>query len=170
MTAQHLECLWLCEIRKPSLRGAKRRSNPFFLYAARWIASLALAMTAQHLDCLWLCEIRKPSLRGATATKQSMLPLRGEMDCFAEPVIGRAFARPRVEPHCLHQTPGQRVERNSEAYSANSVSLIFLQNRGRVHLQSAKHQRSDGFSDVMLIKAYSRISKLYEAGEKTQNL
>jgi hypothetical protein len=26
--------------RTPSLRGAKRRSNPFFLYAARWIASL----------------------------------------------------------------------------------------------------------------------------------
>jgi hypothetical protein len=25
---------------EPSLRGAKRRSNPFFLYAARWIASL----------------------------------------------------------------------------------------------------------------------------------
>src|SRR5712672_2647573 len=30
MTAQHLDCLWLCEIRKPSLRGAKRRSNPSF--------------------------------------------------------------------------------------------------------------------------------------------
>src|SRR5580692_8030537 len=29
-----------------SLRGAKRRSNPFFLYAAKWIASLTLAMTA----------------------------------------------------------------------------------------------------------------------------
>jgi len=28
------------------------------------------------------------------ATKQSILSLRGEMDCFAEPVIGRAFARP----------------------------------------------------------------------------
>src|SRR5258705_6090441 len=28
------------------------------------------------------------------ATKQSILPLRGVMDCFAEPVIGRAFARP----------------------------------------------------------------------------
>src|SRR5712671_2683892 len=34
------DCLWLCEIRKPSLRGAKRRSNPLFLCAARWIASL----------------------------------------------------------------------------------------------------------------------------------
>src|SRR5712675_667646 len=30
MTAQHLDCLWLFEIRKPSLRGAKRRSNPSF--------------------------------------------------------------------------------------------------------------------------------------------
>jgi hypothetical protein len=28
------------------------------------------------------------------ATKQSILSLRGAMDCFAEPVIGRAFARP----------------------------------------------------------------------------
>jgi hypothetical protein len=28
------------------------------------------------------------------ATKQSILSLRGKMDCFAEPVIGRAFARP----------------------------------------------------------------------------
>src|SRR6266403_1540904 len=29
-----------------------------------------------------------------SATKQSILTLRGEMDCFAEPVTGRAFARP----------------------------------------------------------------------------
>jgi hypothetical protein len=28
------------------------------------------------------------------ATKQSTHPLCREMDCFAEPVIGRAFARP----------------------------------------------------------------------------
>ena len=28
------------------------------------------------------------------ATKQSILPLCGKVDCFAEPVIGRAFARP----------------------------------------------------------------------------
>jgi hypothetical protein len=39
----------------------KRRSNPFFLYAAKWIASLALAMTAglfrhwsiRHFGCLY---------------------------------------------------------------------------------------------------------------------
>ena len=30
----------------------------------------------------------------SVATKQSILPLRSEMDYFAEPVIGRAFARP----------------------------------------------------------------------------
>src|SRR6266436_6387100 len=30
----------------------------------------------------------------AEATKQSILSFCGEMDCFAEPVIGRAFARP----------------------------------------------------------------------------
>src|SRR5258708_34208991 len=39
-------------------------------------------------------EIGATSLRGAQATKQSILRLRGAMDCFAEPVIGRAFARP----------------------------------------------------------------------------
>jgi hypothetical protein len=30
----------------------------------------------------------------ADATKQSMSPRQEEMDCFAEPVIGRSFARP----------------------------------------------------------------------------
>ena len=30
----------------------------------------------------------------SVATKQSIPSLRGKMDCFAEPVIGRAFARP----------------------------------------------------------------------------
>ncbi len=30
----------------------------------------------------------------ASAAKQSILSLCGKMDCFAEPVIGRAFARP----------------------------------------------------------------------------
>jgi hypothetical protein len=30
----------------------------------------------------------------ASGAKQSILSLRGGMDCFAEPVIGRAFARP----------------------------------------------------------------------------
>ena len=31
------------ESKKPSLRGAKRRSNPFFLYAERWIAATVCA-------------------------------------------------------------------------------------------------------------------------------
>src|SRR5260370_34367038 len=32
--------------------------------------------------------------RNAAGAEQSILSLRGTMDCFAEPVIGRAFARP----------------------------------------------------------------------------
>ena len=38
----HREIAKLC---LASLRGAKRRSNPSFQFAAPWIASLALAMT-----------------------------------------------------------------------------------------------------------------------------
>jgi hypothetical protein len=36
----------------------------------------------------------KAVIARSEATKQSILSLCGEMDCFAEPVIGRAFARP----------------------------------------------------------------------------
>jgi len=32
--------------------------------------------------------------RSESDESKSILPLRGNMDCFAEPVIGRAFARP----------------------------------------------------------------------------
>ena len=39
-------------------------------------------------------ESRLPSLRGALATKQSSFLFCSRPDCFAEPVIGRAFARP----------------------------------------------------------------------------
>src|SRR3982075_702866 len=42
------------EIGKPSLRGAKRRSNPFFLYVARWIASRSLSSGAHSRDTRWL--------------------------------------------------------------------------------------------------------------------
>ena len=83
----------------------------------------------------------------------------------AEPVIGRAFARPvgaarwrRPVGHC------RRV------LSKGVFLQILPQNRDRVHLQSAKDQRPDGFSDVMLIETHRPIGKLYEAGEKTQNL
>jgi hypothetical protein len=33
-------------------------------------------------------------IAGSKAMEQSILSLRGEIDCFAEHVIGRAFARP----------------------------------------------------------------------------
>src|SRR6266403_2069705 len=40
----------LFEIRAPSLRGAERRSNPYFLCAARWIASRSLSSGAHSRD------------------------------------------------------------------------------------------------------------------------
>jgi hypothetical protein len=40
------------------------------------------------------CDKREAFAQGSEATKQFILSLLGEMDCFAEPVIGRAFARP----------------------------------------------------------------------------
>jgi hypothetical protein len=36
----------------PSFLGAKQRSNPFFLYAARWIASRSLSSGAHSRDPL----------------------------------------------------------------------------------------------------------------------
>src|SRR5712672_2899093 len=124
----------LFEIRVPSLRGGKRRSNPCSL-CGEMDCFASLAMTAQHLNCLCclklecrhcekrsdeaihsfftrrdgllrfarndgstpelslLFEIRVPSLRGAKR-RSNPYSLCGLMDCFAEPVIGRAFARP----------------------------------------------------------------------------
>jgi hypothetical protein len=39
-------------------------------------------------------EVANVHLKIESEAKQSILSLRGKMDCFAEPVIGRAFARP----------------------------------------------------------------------------
>jgi hypothetical protein len=38
------------------------------------------------------CDEREAFAQGSEATKQSILSLLGEMDCFAEPVIGRIRA------------------------------------------------------------------------------
>jgi hypothetical protein len=50
------------------------------------IAILYLAVIA--------CDKREAFAQRTEATKQSILSLCCSMDCFAEPVIGRAFARP----------------------------------------------------------------------------
>jgi hypothetical protein len=41
------------------------------------------------------CDKREAFAQGSEATKQSTLSLCREMDCFAEPVIGRRFAPTR---------------------------------------------------------------------------
>ena len=40
------------------------------------------------------CDKREAFAQGSEATKQSIRSPSGAMDCFAEPVIGRAYARP----------------------------------------------------------------------------
>jgi hypothetical protein len=40
------------------------------------------------------CDKREAFAQGSEATKQSSFLARSKLDCFAEPVIGRAFARP----------------------------------------------------------------------------
>jgi hypothetical protein len=69
---------------------------PFGLSTVRWDCFAALAMTwRESLPTSGKRLLRiPPSLRGALATKQSILPFLRPMDCLAEPVIGRAFARP----------------------------------------------------------------------------
>src|ERR1700736_689671 len=55
------------------------------------------------------CDKREAFAQGSAATKQSILSSRGEMDCFAEPVIGRRFAPTRwlamTEPTSLAALP-----------------------------------------------------------------
>ena len=48
------------------------------------------------LSCIVViaCDKREAFAQGSEATKQSIYRLCRAMDCFAEPVIGRAFARP----------------------------------------------------------------------------
>jgi hypothetical protein len=46
-----------------------------------------------YLDVI-ACDKREAFAQGSEATKQSIFFHGVAMDCFAEPVIGRAFARP----------------------------------------------------------------------------
>src|SRR5664279_786561 len=79
--------------------GARHSLRPHFGEGGKRMANLGRSAPRE-------CGLTSPSLRGALlsaearleakadATKQSILSLLSTMDCFAEPVIGRAFARP----------------------------------------------------------------------------
>src|SRR5258705_1161651 len=122
--------------RAASLRGAERRSNPFFVCAARWIASRSLSSGAHSRDPLarndgctgigsiWIEALARCRGNGSAPLWErvgerghglsigrnpspgSHLPMRSDLshkgrgdaeqlDCFAEPVIGRRFAPTR---------------------------------------------------------------------------
>src|SRR3977135_567630 len=86
MTAQHLDCLWLFEIRKPSLRGPKRRSNPSFFarrdgllrgtcHRARICATRSLAMTVSG-RARYTLNRRRPRKRAIQYSETSVIELR----------------------------------------------------------------------------------------------
>ena len=71
--------------------GTRRSPRPLFSKGETTATLRTLSVARPKV----VSGIKGTSLRGALATKQSILCLRGEMDCFvAEPVIGRACARP----------------------------------------------------------------------------
>src|SRR5277367_2806711 len=64
--------------RLSSLRGAKRRSNPFFRYAAMWIASLAFAMTRDRLFEIRIGQLASRDARGGTVGEAAMAGTIGQ--------------------------------------------------------------------------------------------
>src|SRR3984957_1187372 len=72
---------WVSLEIRPSLRGAKRRSNPFFLYAARWIASRSLSSGAHSRDPLARNDVkmrvRDPAARSVRVVQKSFAPIEG---------------------------------------------------------------------------------------------
>src|SRR6476646_9050849 len=62
----------------PSLRGAKRRSNPFFPSAARWIASRSLSSGARSRDPLARNDAEALRLAGQTSPRHTRFRLQNE--------------------------------------------------------------------------------------------
>src|SRR4029078_13472525 len=80
--------------------AARTRSSLRPLFSRRGIERQASGATAREIAKLYpaviACDKREAFAQGSEATKQSIRSPSGAMDCFAEPVIGRAYARPGV--------------------------------------------------------------------------
>jgi hypothetical protein len=76
----------------PHMRSRVQRASG--IPCALWIGGWEVQEQTSGARRRENAKLHQPSLRGALATKQSTSPLCRTMDCFAEPVIGRAFARP----------------------------------------------------------------------------
>jgi hypothetical protein len=91
----------LCSPRTPPLRGGRSGDGGLFeievgVYASTLVAQAEPVIGLAKRDPVAGYDIEKlrDVIARSEATKQSILSLLGMMDCFAEPVIGRAFARP----------------------------------------------------------------------------
>jgi hypothetical protein len=92
MTAPHLDRL--CCLKLESRHCEERSDEAIHSFFARRDGLLRCARNdGPTPGSSVLFEIRAPSLRGAERRSNPYFLLR-EMDCFADPVIGRAFARP----------------------------------------------------------------------------
>ena len=60
-----------------------------------WCREIAESYSGVIASNVIACDKREAFAPGSEATKQSILSSHGEMDCFAEPVIGRHFAPTR---------------------------------------------------------------------------
>jgi hypothetical protein len=60
-----------------------------------WCREIAESYSGVIASNVIACDKREAFALGSEATKQSILSSHGEMDCFAEPVIGQRFAPPR---------------------------------------------------------------------------
>src|SRR5262245_50288320 len=76
-----------------SLGRMSLRIKPVTPRAGRGLSHIPVAQSARRASRENENKCISTSLRGAKATKQSTYPRRGRVDCFAEPLIGRAFAR-----------------------------------------------------------------------------
>jgi hypothetical protein len=83
-----LVCLFYFAREAAGALGTRHSLRPLFSWAKRFMHDSGASRREIAESYLELT-----SLRGEKQRSNSLL-LRGNMDCFAEPVIGRAFARP----------------------------------------------------------------------------
>jgi hypothetical protein len=115
-------------------------------------------------ECGSVFQIRGPSLRGALATKQSILSLRGEMDCFAEPVIGRRLAPTRWlaiddEEVSPASSPPTRAPSRGVASETRSAHLTIFWRCGLSQFSSRTGAEAAVGNEPSMVLAEDRASK-----------
>src|SRR6267378_3394638 len=138
----------LFEIRVPSLRGAKRRSNPCSLRRDGLLRFARNDGSTAELSLLF--EIRVPSLRGAKR-RSNPCSLCGEMDCFAS----LAMTAQHLNCLCCLKLECRHCEKRSDEaihsfFTRRDGLLRFARNDGVNVQQSNKKQRKRHHDRILL--------------------